>query len=192
MISLLLNHPSVLKTAQEELDNHVGKERWVQESDIHNLKFLKAIVKETLRLYSSGSIIPREATQDCYLGGHHVRAGTRLIINIWKLHRDPRMWKDPLEFRPERIMTMNACMSFRDQYFEYIPFSSGRRSCPGMELGLLVVQLVLARLVQGFDMKTKDDLPVDMEEELGIALSKLNPLNLILTPRLSSQLYECL
>ncbi|XP_062102819.1 dimethylnonatriene synthase-like [Humulus lupulus] len=192
IISLLLNNPSVLKTAQEELDSHVGKERWVQESDINNLKFLQAIVKETLRLYPPGPVTPREATEDCYVGGHHVPAGTRLIINIWKLQRDPRMWSDPLEFRPERFMTTNAYMSYRDQYFEFIPFSSGRRSCPGMGLGLVVVQLVLARLVQGFDMKTKDDLPVDMREGLGIGLPKLTSLNLLLTPRLPSHLYECL
>ncbi|XP_062102815.1 xanthotoxin 5-hydroxylase CYP82C4-like [Humulus lupulus] len=124
IIFKLLNNPSVLKKAQEELDDHVGKERWVQESDINNLKFLQAIVKETLRLYPPGTIRPREAIEDCYVRGHHVPAGTRLIINIWKLQRDSYMWSDPLEFRPEKFMTTNADMSYRDQYFEFMPFSS--------------------------------------------------------------------
>ncbi|PON59364.1 Cytochrome P450, E-class, group I [Trema orientale] len=189
-VSLLLNNRSVLKAAQEELDTHVGRDRWVQESDINNLKFLQAILKETLRLYPPGPITgPREATEDCYVGGHHVPKGTRLIVNLWKLQRDPRVWPDPLEFRPERFMTTNADLGFRGQNFEYIPFSSGRRSCPGMTLGLLVVQLVLARLVQGFDMKTKDNKPVDMREGLGIALPKLNSLEVVLAPRLPPQLY---
>ncbi|PON75046.1 Cytochrome P450, E-class, group I [Parasponia andersonii] len=189
-VSLLLNNPSVLKAAQEELDNHVGRDRWVQESDINNLKFLQAIVKETLRLYPPAPITgPREATEDCYVGGHHVPRGTRLIVNLWKLQRDPRVWPDPLEFRPGRFMTTNADLGFRGKNFEYIPFSSGRRSCPGMTLGLLVVQLVLARLVQGFDMKTKDNKPVDMREGLGIALPKLNSLEVVLAPRLPPQLY---
>ncbi|PON75047.1 Cytochrome P450, E-class, group I [Parasponia andersonii] len=193
VICLLLNNPNELKTAQEELDSHVGRDRWVQESDITNLKFLQAIVKETLRLYSPAPFTPREAREDCYVGGHHVPAGTRLIVNFWKLHRDPRVWTDPLEFRPQRFMTAtNANISYKDQHFEYIPFSSGRRSCPGMTLVLLVVQLVVARLVQGFDMKTKDDLPVDMREGLSIALPKLNPLQVVLAPRLPLQLYECL
>ena len=163
----------------------------MQESDINNLKFLQAILKETLRLYPPGPITgPREATEDCYVGGHHVPKGTRLIVNIWKLQRDPRMWPDPLDFRPERFMTTNADLGFRGQNFEYIPFSSGRRSCPGMTLGLLVVQLVLARLVQGFDMKTKDNMPVDMREGLGIALPKLDSLEVVLAPRLPPQLYS--
>ncbi|XP_024026402.1 cytochrome P450 82G1, partial [Morus notabilis] len=162
-ISLLLNNPSVMKAAQRELDTHVGRDRWVQESDLSNLKFLEAIVKETIRLYPPGPITgPREATEECFVGGHHVPKGTRLIVNIWKLHRDPRMWADPCEFRPERFMTTHEDLNFRGQNFQYIPFSSGRRSCPGMTLGLQVVELMLARLVQGFEFKTKDDKPVDM------------------------------
>ncbi|KAF4370298.1 hypothetical protein G4B88_012982 [Cannabis sativa] len=192
-ISLLLNHPNILKAAQEELDTHVGRERWVQESDIPNLKFLQSIVKETLRLYPPGPLTgPREATQDCYIGGHYVPVGTRLIVNLWKLQRDPRMWSDPLKFLPERFMTTHTDLNFRGQNFEYIPFSAGRRSCPGVSLGLAVVQLVLARIVQGFDLKNKDDLPVDMSEGLGIALPKLTPLEVRLVPRLGPQLYESL
>ncbi|XP_062077850.1 dimethylnonatriene synthase-like [Humulus lupulus] len=191
IISLLLNHPSVLKAAQEELDTHVGRQRWVQESDIPNLKFLQAIVKETLRLYPPGPITgPRESTQDCYIGGHYVPTGTRLIVNLWKLQRDPRMWSDPSKFLPERFMTTHAGLNFRDQNFEYIPFSAGRRSCPGVALGLAVVQLVLARILQGFELKSKDEFPVDMSEGLGIALPKLTPLEARLAPRLPPQLYE--
>ncbi|EXC36848.1 Cytochrome P450 82A3 [Morus notabilis] len=110
--------------------------------------------EETLRLYPPGPITgPREATEDCHVGSHHIPKGTRLIVNIWKLHRDPRMWPDPTEFRPERFMTTNADLNYKGQNFEDIPFSWGRRSCQGMTFGTLVVQLVLARLVQEFDMK---------------------------------------
>ncbi|KAF3435939.1 hypothetical protein FNV43_RR23031 [Rhamnella rubrinervis] len=192
-LSLLLNNPSALKSAQEELDTQVGRDRWVQESDIQNLKYLQAVVKESLRLNPPGPITgPREATEDCYIGNHFVPKGTRLAVNIWKLQRDPQLWSDPCEFRPERFMTTHADLGLKGQNFEYIPFSSGRRSCPGMTLGLIVVQGVLARLLQGFDIRTKGGEPVDMREGLGLALPKASPLEVVLTPRLPPQLYECL
>ncbi|KAE8685076.1 hypothetical protein F3Y22_tig00111101pilonHSYRG00077 [Hibiscus syriacus] len=77
VLSLLLNHPNVLKAVRDELDHHVGQERLVEESDIKNLKYLQAIVKETLRLYPPGPIMGiREATQDCRVAGYDVPKGT--------------------------------------------------------------------------------------------------------------------
>ncbi|TQD87859.1 hypothetical protein C1H46_026562 [Malus baccata] len=103
------------------------------------------------------------------------------------------MWANPCEFQPERFMTTHADVDFKGQSnFEYIPFSAGRRSCPGMTLGLHVVQLVLARLIQGFNMSKVGDGAVDMKEALGLALPKANPLEVLLAPRLPLQLYQCL
>ncbi|XP_065625410.1 dimethylnonatriene synthase-like [Quercus suber] len=189
-LSLLLNHPSVLKAAQEELDMHVGKDKWVEESDIQNLKYLQAIVKETLRLYPPGPLTGvREAMEDCTVGGYFVPKGTRLLINIWKLQRDPRVWSNPSEFQPERFLTTHAGIDVRGQNFEYIPFSSGRRSCPGITFGLQVVHLALARLLQGFDITPMAGVKVDMREGPGIALPKVDPLDVILKPRLSMEHY---
>ncbi|KAK6145127.1 hypothetical protein DH2020_021947 [Rehmannia glutinosa] len=190
-LSLLLNNQHALKTAQEELETNVGQHKWVRESDIKNLNYLQAIVKETLRLYPPGPLSgPREATEDCYVGGSYVPKGTRLIVNLWKLHRDPNVWSKPNEFRPERFMDEHNVVNYKGQCFEYIPFSSGRRMCPGMTFGLQVVQLTLARLIQGFNISTLSGERVDMGEGLGIALPKLKPLEVVLTPRLPRELYE--
>ncbi|KAF8402137.1 hypothetical protein HHK36_013089 [Tetracentron sinense] len=190
-ISLLLNNDKILKRSQEELDVHVGKDRFVEESDIKNLVYLQAIVKETLRLYPAGPLsVPREAMEDCHVGGYHVPKGTRLFVNIWKLHRDPRVWSDPCEFRPERFLTSHADVDTRGQHFEYIPFSSGRRSCPGITFGLQVLHLTLARLLHEFNLTTDGDAPVDMTEGLGITLPKATPLEVLLTPRLPCELYK--
>ncbi|XP_018844181.2 dimethylnonatriene synthase-like [Juglans regia] len=199
-LSLLLNNPTVLKAAQEEIDIHVGKDKWVQESDIKNLNYLQAIVKETLRVNPAGPVTGiREAMEDCTLGGYHVSKGTRMIINIWKLHRDPRVWPNATEFRPERFMktshhdhadsSMSSDANVLGQQFEYAPFSYGRRSCPGGNFGLQVVCLALARLLQGFEMTTMGDMKVDMREGLGLALPKADPLQLVLKPRLRMELY---
>ncbi|XP_071738088.1 xanthotoxin 5-hydroxylase CYP82C4-like [Rutidosis leptorrhynchoides] len=189
-LSLLLNNPDILKTAQNELDNCVGKDKWVEESDIQKLTYLQAIVKETLRMYPPGPLAgPREAIEDCNIGGYHVSKGTRLIVNVWKLHRDPKVWSDPDEFRPERFLDEHSHVNYQGQNFEYIPFSSGRRMCPASTFALQVIHLILAQLIQGFDWSTPNGELVDMSEGLGIALPKVKPLEVMITPRLSSELY---
>ncbi|KAK9047988.1 hypothetical protein SSX86_033050 [Deinandra increscens subsp. villosa] len=190
-ISLLLNNPHILKAARNELDIHVGREKWVEESDIKNLVFLQAIVKETLRMYPPGPLVgPHEAIEDCYIGGYHVTKGTRLIVNVWKLHRDPQVWSDPHEFRPERFLEEQSEINFQGQNFEYIPFSTGRRMCPATMHASNVLHLTLARLLQGFELSTPMGKPVDMSEGLGIALPKVKPVEVIITPRLSPNLYK--
>ncbi|CAH8350384.1 unnamed protein product [Eruca vesicaria subsp. sativa] len=190
-VSLLLNNPAALKAAQEEIDNIVGKERWVEESDIPNLKYLQAIVKETHRLYPPAPLTGiREASKDCLLGGYRVEKGSRLLVNIWKLHRDPKIWPDPKTFKPERFMEEKSRCGKSDS--EYIPFSSGRRSCPGMNLGLRVVHFVLARLIQGFELHKVSDEPLDMTEGPGLALPKIQPVEVVAMPRLDPELYRLL
>ncbi|XP_031268396.1 cytochrome P450 CYP82D47-like [Pistacia vera] len=189
-LSLLLNNPDVLKKAQNELDIQIGKERQVRESDIKNLTYLQAILKETMRLYPAGPLaLPHESTEDCTVLEYHVPAGTRLFINLWKIHRDPRVWLDPCKFQPERFLTTHKDFDVRGQSFEYMPFSSGRRMCPGVSFGLQVMQLTLASLLHGFEFSTPFDEPVDMKEGIGMTLVKIAPLELLLTPRLSPSLY---
>ncbi|AEE76989.1 cytochrome p450 [Arabidopsis thaliana] len=190
-VSLLLNNPAALEAAQEEIDNSVGKGRWIEESDIQNLKYLQAIVKETHRLYPPAPLTGiREAREDCFVGGYRVEKGTRLLVNIWKLHRDPKIWPDPKTFKPERFMEDKS--QCEKSNFEYIPFGSGRRSCPGVNLGLRVVHFVLARLLQGFELHKVSDEPLDMAEGPGLALPKINPVEVVVMPRLDPKLYSLL
>ncbi|XP_059296256.1 xanthotoxin 5-hydroxylase CYP82C4-like [Lycium ferocissimum] len=193
-LSLLMNDTRSLKVAQDELDEHVGRNRWVEESDIKNLPYLQAIIKETLRLYPPGPLSgPREASEDCYVDKFRIHKGTRLIVNLWKLQRDPRIWEDPDEFKPERwFMKEHVNINFRGQNFEYIPFSSGRRMCPGLMFGTQVVHLTLARLLHGFNISMPREEPVDLSEGLGIALPKMKPLQPLLSPRLTVELYQSL
>ena len=190
-LALLLNNPEALKKAQQELDQHVGRERLVKESDIKNLVFLQAVLKETMRLYPAGPLaVPHEAVQDCTIDGYDVEAGTRLLVNISKLHRDPKVWSEPCEFRPERFLTTHKNVDVRGQNFEYIPFGSGRRICPGISFAQQVAHLTLASLLHGFDITTSLDEPVDMCETVGLTNLKATPLDVLLTPRLPNQAYQ--
>ncbi|KAK9944741.1 hypothetical protein M0R45_010293 [Rubus argutus] len=189
-LSLLLNNRHTLKLAQEELDRTVGRHRQVEDTDLKNLVYLQAIVKETLRLYPPAPLsVPREAMEDCKVGGFHIPKGTRLFVNQWKLHRDPTVWSDPEVFSPERFLTSQAGVDASGQHFEFIPFGSGRRVCPGITFAFQVIHLTLARLIQGFELGTPLDKAVDMTEGLGISMPRATSLEVILTPRLASQLY---
>ncbi|KAI8001094.1 Xanthotoxin 5-hydroxylase CYP82C4 [Camellia lanceoleosa] len=113
-LSLLLNHNQALKLVQEELDTRVGRQRWVEESHIINLSYLQAIVTETLRLYPPGPLsILRQALSDCHVAGYHVPKGTCLIVNLWKLHKDPKIWANPNEFQPKRFLFENVKMDVK-------------------------------------------------------------------------------
>nr|ABD39481.1 CYP82E4v11 [Nicotiana tabacum] len=187
-MALLINNQKALTKAQEEIDTKVGKDRWVEESDIKDLVYLQAIVKEVLRLYPPGPLlVPHENVEDCVVSGYHIPKGTRLFANVMKLQRDPKLWSDPDTFDPERFIATD--IDFRGQYYKYIPFGSGRRSCPGMTYALQVEHLTIAHLIQGFNYRTPNDEPLDMKEGAGITIRKVNPVELIIAPRLAPELY---
>ncbi|RZC48053.1 hypothetical protein C5167_041015 [Papaver somniferum] len=192
-VSLLLNDQSKLKKFQDELDSNIGDERQVQQSDIKDLPYLQAIMKETLRLYAAPLLPPRESTGDCIVAGYFVPAGTRLIINSRKIHRDPRVWSNPSEFHPERFLSGGdqVDVDIRGQNFELISCGAGRRMCLGDSLAVQVVHLALARLVHAVNLKVPSSAPIDMTESVGFTNIKATPLELILAPRLSSDLYAC-
>ncbi|XXG60275.1 hypothetical protein AAC387_Pa04g2225 [Persea americana] len=187
-IALVLANPQVLKKAQEELDIHVGKDRNVDESDVANLVYIQAILKEALRLSPDSSVsLSRVAMQDCQVDGYHVPAGTLVLVNTWKLHRDPRVWSDPNEFRPERFLTSHAGVELRGQNFEYVPFGSGRRACPGLSFALQVIHLALARVFHSFDVAAISPVePLTM----GLGPGNSYPVQVLFSPRLSPERYR--
>ncbi|CAI8594412.1 unnamed protein product [Vicia faba] len=188
---LLLKHPHVLEKAKVELNTHIGKERCVNESDINKLVYLQAIIKETLRLYPPAPFSsPREFTEDCTIGGYHIKKGTRLMPNFWKIHRDPSVWPNPLEFNPERFLTSHKDVDVRGQNFELLPFGSGRRMCAGMSLGLNMVHYILASFLHSFEILNPSPESIDDTEVLEFVTTKATPLEVLVKPFLSFKCYE--
>ncbi|XP_024980899.1 cytochrome P450 93A2-like [Cynara cardunculus var. scolymus] len=184
-LSELINHPNILKKAVEEIDQIVGKSRLLQESDVPNLPYLQAIVKESLRLHPSAPVIQRLSTQDCTVGGYHIPAKTTVFFSIWSVGRDPTHWENPLEFRPERFIEKH--LDVRGQHFHFLPFGSGRRMCPGVSLGLMVIHVTLGSMIQCFDWMARKDgdlTSLDMEEGVGITMPRANPLVCVPVARL--------
>jgi len=166
-----------MKKAVAEIDHVVGKHRLLQESDIPNLPYLRAITKETLRLHPPVPLIPRRSTEERKVSGYDIEANTTIFINAWSLGRDPKYWESPLEFRPERFEENQ--LDVRGQYFELLPFGSGRRICPGISLGLHMVHATLGALIQCFKWKGENGenlTNIDMDEGRAFNLPRANPL----------------
>nr|GMD80209.1 cytochrome P450 CYP82D47-like [Ipomoea batatas] len=190
-LSLLLDNNNVLDKIRAEIEIHVGRERHVNQSDLSNLTYLQAVIKETLRLYPIGPLLlPHESIDDCMVNGYCIPKGTPVLVNISKAHRDPDFWSDPDVFRPERFMSENKKIDVRGNHFELIPFGSGRRMCPGISLALRVLELALANFIHSFDFKRISNEPIDMTESAGLVNMKTTPLYAFITPRLPSHLYD--
>ncbi|GJZ82823.1 cytochrome P450 71A1-like protein [Tanacetum coccineum] len=164
-IAHLLKKPEIFKTATDELDKVIGPDRWVEEKDMHNLPYISAIVRETLKLHPlTPMLAPRRTREDCNVGGYHIPKDTCIMVNVWTIERDPTLWDKPEEFCPERFIGKE--MDVKGNHFELLPFGAGRRMCPGYPLGLKVIESSLANLLHGFNWKlpskmTGDDLKMD-------------------------------
>ncbi|KAK7247481.1 hypothetical protein RIF29_42364 [Crotalaria pallida] len=187
--SELMKHPRVMKKLQMELETEVGLKRKVEESDLDKLEYLDMVIKESMRVHPVAPLlIPHQSMEDCIVGDFSIPKKSRVIINAWAIMRDPSAWADPEKFWPERFEGSNIDVRGRD--FKLIPFGSGRRGCPGLQLGLTVVHLVVAQLVHCFDWKLPNDmLPIDLDmtEQFGLTLPRANHLVAIPTYRLHNE-----
>ena len=186
----LLRHPQYMRRAQEELDAVVGKDRLVDESDIKNLPFVQAVVKELFRLHPAAPLgIPHSNTEATTLAGYDIPAKSTVMLNLWAIGRDPAHWKDPLVFNPDRFQNTDITMMGKD--FQLIPFSVGRRQCPGAGLGLAIVQLAVASLIHSFEWAPYQQKAeeIDMREKPGLVTPRMSPLLVSATPRLPRHLY---
>ncbi|MCO5550291.1 hypothetical protein L7F22_066034 [Adiantum nelumboides] len=185
----LINHPNKMRKLHEELDNVVGKERLVEERDIAGLTYLDYVTKESMRLHPVAPfLIPREAMQECIIGGFKIRRGTHIYVNTLAIGRDSSVWESPLEFIPERFEKKN--IDIKGQNFDFLPFGMGRRRCPGWALGISNIHLMLATLVQGFTWHCVDGTTLDMSEKFGLTVDMAKSLHAIATPRLPLHLYD--
>lgn len=176
----LLRCPEKMRKAQSEIDQVIGKDRSVQESDISRLPYLGALVKETYRLHPPAPfLIPHKAEKDVQLCDYMVPKNAQVWVNVWAIGRDPIVWPNPESFIPERFLERE--IDFKGQHFELIPFGTGRRMCPGIPLAYRMLCLMLAELLHSFNWKPHGVNPadIDVEEKFGITLLKVKPLMVI-------------
>lgn len=182
----LVKNPYMMVKVQDEIEQAIGKGcSMVQESDISKLPYLQAIIKETLRLHPpTVFLLPRKADADVELYGYVVPKNAQVLVNLWAIGRDPKVWKNPEVFSPERFLESNIDYKGRD--FELLPFGAGRRICPGLTLAYRMLNLMMANFLHSYDWKLEDGMhpkDLDMDEKFGITLQKVKPLQVIPVPR---------
>ncbi|WMV07199.1 hypothetical protein MTR67_000584 [Solanum verrucosum] len=112
----------------------------------------KAQAEETFRLHPPFLLLlPRECREETNIYAYTIPLKTKVMINVWAIGRDPKYWIDAESFKPERFE--NNSMDFVGNNFEYLPFGSGRRMCPGISFGLVNIYFPLAQLLYHFDWK---------------------------------------
>ncbi|KAL8505336.1 hypothetical protein ACS0TY_016536 [Phlomoides rotata] len=181
-MTALIKNPATMKKLQNEIRDSVGKKGEVNEEDLSKLAYLKAVIKEALRLHPPAPILlPRETLGVCNIKGYTIPPKTMVLVNAWAIARDPEYWESPNDFIPERFLDSNVDIIGQD--FQVIPFGAGRRGCPAISMGLAIVELAVANLVYSFDWELPPGMSstqdIDMESLPGIAMHKKNPLCLV-------------
>nr|UXF47970.1 cytochrome P450 CYP71-1b [Euphorbia poissonii] len=186
-MSELMKNPEVMKKAQAEIRQKFGEKGRIEEADLQELEYMKLVVKETFRLHPSVPLlVPRECRESCVINGYDIPVKTKIMVNAWAMGRDPKYWgEDAEKFKPERFE--GSRVDYKGHNFEYLPFGSGRRSCPGMVFGVANVEIAIAKLLFHFDWELVDGTKpedVDMTEKMGGTTRRKSDLCLIPTPRL--------
>ncbi|KAL6846008.1 hypothetical protein ACP4OV_023456 [Aristida adscensionis] len=181
----LVANPRVMAKLQDEIARVAGGDHpTVTEPELIKMEYLKAVLKEVLRLHPPAPLlVPHLSTAPETVRGYEIPAGTTLFVNAWAIGRDPAAWDSPEEFRPERFMG-GAAVDLRGNDYQLIPFGAGRRICPGVGFALPVLEHALASLLRHFEWR----LPAGMrpgDVDLGEAPGLTTPLRvrLVLVPK---------
>ncbi|KAL7593937.1 hypothetical protein Lser_V15G32690 [Lactuca serriola] len=182
----LMRNPKVMEKAQKEVRETFKGKNKITESDLEHLVYLKYIIKETLRLHPPlPLLLPRECREHCQIDGYDIPVKTKVIVNAFACAVDPEYWDDAESFKPERFDS--SSVDFMGTNFEFVPFGSGRRMCPGINFGLISIEAALAQMLYYFNWQLpskSSPTSIDMTENDGATAVKKIPL--LVTPTLYS------
>uniref|UniRef100_A0A8D0NBA8 Cytochrome P450 3A n=1 Tax=Sus scrofa TaxID=9823 RepID=A0A8D0NBA8_PIG len=147
---ILATHPDVQQKLQEEIDATFPSKALPSYDALAQMEYLDMVVNEILRLYPIAARLERVCKKDVEIHGVSVPKGTVMMVPVFSIHRDPELWPEPEEFRPERFSKKN-----KDSInpYTYLPFGTGPRNCIGMRFALMNMKLALVRVLQNFSFK---------------------------------------
>ena len=180
----LMRNPHVMAKAQAEVRQVFNDTTIATMGDNDpNLKYLKLVIREALRMHPPVPILPRASREERVIDGYTIPANVKVLVNNWGMQRDPQYWTNPESFKPERFEECSK--EFLGADFDFLPFGAGKRMCPGITFAMASVELVLAQLLYHFDWKLPNGAQpesMDMIENPGVTASRRDSLNAIPTP----------
>jgi cytochrome P450 len=184
----LMANPRVMQRVQSETRSVLTGQSLVQESALKDMHYLRAVIRETLRMHPPTPFFTRVCLQDCKIHEYNLPEGATVLTNVWAISRDPKYWDEPEKFKPERFESEKIDVDFRGLDFEFTPFGVGRRMCPGTGFAHANIEIALASLLYHFDWELPTGVElekVDMTEVFGATLSRKADLFLHPIPHVS-------
>lgn len=156
-IYCMAKYPSMQRQLFDEVMDAHGPDVDMDVDSCDKMEYMDCFLKEVLRFHPPVGITMRMASKDCTLLGQKIPANTKIILPTYLMHRHPKYWTDPLEFKPERwSKTADPDPKFHN--FAYIPFSAGGRSCIGQRFSMYEGKLILAMLIREFEFTLSPSL----------------------------------
>ena len=185
----MVKYPQIQERLLVEMKGVVGDgEKEVNEEDLNKMPYLKAVVLEGLRRRPPAHfVIPHAVTEDVVLDGYLVPKKGTLNFMVAEMGRDPKVWEDPMAFKPERFLNGGGGGVFDitgSRKIKMMPFGAGRRMCLASGLAILHLEYFVATLVWNFESKAVEGGEVDLSEKLVFTVVMKNPLKAHLSPRL--------
>ena len=171
------------------MDHVVGKQRLVQESDIPKHNYVKACAREAFRLHPVTVFnLPHVAMENIMVANYMIPKGSHVLLSKQGLGRNPKVWNEPLKFKPERHLKIDgSIVVLTERDLKFISFSTGRRGCPGVVLGKTMTMMLMCRLLHGFKWSAP---PNDLLEYSNGDRYLGGPLMAKAKPRLAAELYH--
>ncbi|XP_060571282.1 cytochrome P450 4A6-like isoform X2 [Ruditapes philippinarum] len=177
-IYALGQHPDLQEKVYKDVQNITRDSEGISQSCLSQFEYLPLFIKEVMRLYSPVPMIARRTTDPITIDGIEIPAGPRIDVNIYAIHHNPEIWKNPETFDPSRFDQHH-----RDEtnIYGFIPFSAGSRNCIGQVFAMNEIKITVAKLVKRFEvLPVKDHTP---ELQPDVIMRSLNGLPVVLRPR---------
>ncbi|XP_048330618.1 cytochrome P450 736A117 [Ziziphus jujuba] len=144
----LLRHLDIMHKLQDEVRSIAGSKTHIIEDDLEAMHYLKAVIKETLRLHTPAPLlVPRVSRTQVEINGYEIQPGSHVYINAWAIGRDPISWERPEEFDPDRFLRSDV--DYKGHDFRLIPSGSGRRVCPGIQFAMAINVRICPKFITG-------------------------------------------
>ncbi|KAI3464953.1 hypothetical protein Pfo_021616 [Paulownia fortunei] len=185
MVELIKNQEMLSRVRDEIAQIVEGDE--LREPLLSQCHYFQACIKETLRLHVPAPLlVPHRAIEMCKVNNYVIPKDSMVLVNAWAIARDPNYWEDATSFKPERFL--DSKIGYRGTQFEYLPFGTGLRMCPGSTVAFKNIQMLVGSLLHYFDWSLPngdDPTTIEAKEKYVITLKKEKPLLLI--PKLRKQ-----